>query len=224
MKYIETAVDWLSIGTEIDIDQLEDYLNTLVRQLKQMADEYDRKIELEASKIEDENEQQDFYEFASEDHWNFRDNFPRILLNSFLVSIFSFLETELNSVASQIGKKQNQVFDVGEIRGKDYLESACLYIKKLTNIECKTFQTWVILIEGRRLRNIITHSNGEVTKSEDIQTARKYNVINTNTIELTSGRKKYEISINKVFAQTYLVTVREFFKELYNAIRVGNYL
>lgn len=224
VRVLETMSDWLSVGTDIKIDELRDYLNTLKIQLENMVSDYEKRIEAEAKTIQDEQERQDFYEWSGEEYWRYKENFPRILLNSFHVTAYTLLESEIYSVASRVGKKQNQVFDVSEIRGKDYLQSTCYYIEKLTAVDAKTFGSWSELTEGQRLRNIIVHSNGKLMANKDIELAKKYKVCSESSIELPSGRSIKELSITYDYCKAFLDTLRAFFTELYKRMKAGSFL
>ena len=61
---LEMFSDWLSAITDIKINELRDYLNTLNKQLAFMAEDYEKKIEAQAKQIEDERERDDFYEWS----------------------------------------------------------------------------------------------------------------------------------------------------------------
>lgn len=223
VRVLETMSDWLSVGTDIKIDELTHYLNTLKNQLENMVADYQKRIEAEAETIQDEQERQDFYEWSGEDYWRYEETFPRILLNSFHVTAYSLLESEIHSVARRVGKKQNQVFDVSEIKGSDYLESASHYIKKLTSVDAKTFNSWSGLREGQRFRNILVHSNGKITGNKDIELAKKHKVYSESNIEL-SGRSIKEISITYDYCKAFLDALRAFFAELYKRMKAGNFL
>lgn len=224
VRVLETMSDWLSVGTDIKIDELRNYLNTLKNQLENMVDDYEKRIKAEAKTIQDEQTRQDFYEWSGEEYWLYKETFPRILLNSFYVTAYTLLESEIYSVARRVGKKQTQVFDVSEIRGKDYLQSACYYIEKLTAVDAKTFSSWSELTEGRRLRNIIIHSNGKLIENKDIELAEKHKVCSESSIELPSGRSIKELSITYDYCKDFLDTLRAFFAELYKRMKAGSFL
>jgi len=116
------------------------------------------------------------------------------------------------------------VFDVSDIKGNDYIQSACYYIKQLTQIDAKSFQTWNKIMESRRLRNIITHSNGRLENTEDIALAKKYKVLDDSMLEILSTRPIQQICITYEYSKSFLTTLRKFFNELYSLIKAGNYL
>lgn len=126
VRVLKTRTDFLSVGTDIKIDELKNYLHTLKKQLDYMADDYDKKVEAEAQQIKDEQERDEFYEWSSQEHWNYKETFPRILLNSFHIAAYTLLESEIYSLARRVGTKQNHEFDASNKKGKNYLKHACV--------------------------------------------------------------------------------------------------
>lgn len=224
MKSLETTSDWLSMGTDIKIDEIRDYLETLNKQLILMTDDYEKKIDSQAKLITDELERDDFYAWNQDEYWNYKETFPRILLNSFHVTAYTLLESEFYSIAAKIGKKKNQIFYVTDIKGRDHMQSGCLYIKKLTNIKCTEFTSWNEIVEGQRLRNIIVHSNGKLTKDNDIKLATKHKVLSKSVKPLPSLGLDNEISISHDYAKTFLNAMSSFFTQLYQSAKAGKFL
>ncbi len=214
-RILETWSDWSSVGMDIKIEEMRDYLDTLNKQLDQMPKDYEKRIEAGAEGIEDEDERDEYYEWHSDFYWRYKETFPRIFLNSYHISAYSLLESEIYSVARRVGEKKHEVFDVSDIKGRDYLESASSYIKKLTLIDAATFSSWSSLKEGQRLRNIIVHSNGKVTKQDNIEVAKKHKVYNESNEEL---------SITYDYCKAFLDTLRTFFTELYRHTKAGDFL
>ncbi|MCK4830566.1 hypothetical protein KA005_83405 [bacterium] len=224
IRKLETMSGWISVGTKFKIEELKHYINTLKKQLDNMMDEYETRMKAIADAIEDEKERDDFNEWYIDDYWRYKETIPRILLNSFHVTAYSLLESEIRSLASRVGKNEKQIFDVSDIRGGDYLESASYYIEKLTGTNAKNFSSWMRLKEGQRLRNIIIHSNGRITEKKDIDLVKKYNILCTSNIEVRSGRRIKEISITYEYCRAFLDILWAFFDEIYKEMKAGSFL
>jgi hypothetical protein len=171
--------------------------------------------------IDDEQERAQFEDWAQEEYWDYKETYPRILLNSFHVSTVSLLESELFSIAKRIGQKQD---DVSKIKGRDYIRSACNYIEKLTKIDCEKFTIWTEIVDGRTLRNIITHSNGIIEKPDDLDLARRYNVLNDSTLETLSVRTVQQVQITYEYSTGFLKSITQFFEQLFDSINAGKFL
>jgi len=223
-RVLKTRTDFLSFGTELRIDELKNYLETLKQQLEIIARDYEKNVEEEARKIEDEHARDEFYEWSGERHWNYTKTFPRILLNSFHVMAYTLLESEIYSLAILVGKKQNQIFDVSDLGGREYLRNASYYINKLTQVKAQDFRSWNSIDDGRQIRNIIVHSNGLITSQHDFDLAKKYGFIDKSTIDFPSVRPTERLSITYEYCQSFLVTLKEFFSELYSGMKAGDFL
>lgn len=200
------------------IMEMRYYLNDLTKSLNNIEKEFNQRTEEQARKIVDERERDEFYEFSGDDYWRYKETFPRIFLNSFHVSSYSLLESETLNIARNIGKKQNQVFDVFDIKGGDYLNSSSLYIEKLTGIKANQFGTWNSLKEAQRLRNIIVHLNGRLNEPNDIKLARKLSVFNDNSLDYPV------VFISIDYSKLFLDSISTFLTKLLSQAEKGKYL
>lgn len=220
-RTLKTRVAFLSVGTKIKINELRDYLDTLNKQLEIIARDYEKRIDEQAKKIKAARERDEFYEFSGERHWNYTTTFPRILLNSFHVTANTLFESEIFSLASIIGRKKKQLFDVSDFSGRDYLRIASFYIFKITDVKAQDFQSWNSIDDGRQIRNIIVHSNGVPLTQHDFDLAKRYRFIDESTIDLPFGRPIVRLSVTYKYCQSFLHAMKEFFNELYS--RAGGY-
>lgn len=214
-------VAFLSAGTHFRINELRHYLDTLKKQLEIIVKDYKKHTDEQAKKIKGPRGRDEFYEFSVELHWDYTVTFPRILLNSFHVAAYTLFESEIFSLASRIGRKQKQLFDVSDFPGRDYLKIASFYILKVTGVKAQEFQAWNPIDDGRHIRNIIVHSNGVPSTQHDFDLAKRYGFIDESTMELSSGRVILRLSITYEYCQSFLQTMEEFFTELYS--KAGKY-
>ena len=207
---------WLQeYWTHVQIESLSYYLDKLHTQLEDMAEQFKEWMKSEAQKLPDGEEKEEFLQSQAIDSWYHEEVFPRLFLNSFYLTAYSLLETEICSIANQIGKKQEQKFDLSEIRGGKHLGPAIYYIKKLTSIDAKQFSCWNGLKDGQELRNIIAHSNGKVTERKDIDLAKRCRVYDT-------SRK--EVRITHDYCESFIKLLKTFFGEIYKQMEAGNFL
>lgn len=218
MRTLGTKIVWLEMGTGIEMQSLLFYLNKLYSQLGDMAEDFKKSLDSQAQKIEDKEELARFFDWHQDEYWQYAEVFPRLFLNSFHVAAYSLLETETCKIATRIGKKQNQKFDVSEIRGGGYFESAIYYIKKLTGLDARDdsqFSCWSDLKDGQELRNIMVHFNGKVTKESHARLARKCRVYD-------ASRK--EVTLTHDYCKRFMELLKTFFSELYTEMEVGKVL
>jgi len=223
-RVLKTRTDFLSVSTDIKISELKNYLETLGNQLEIIASDYDHQVDEQAQRIDDEKSRDEFYEFSGEQHFNYTETFPRILLNSFHVMAYSLLESEIISLANLVGRKQSQIFEVSDFGGRNYLGSASRYINKLTNIKVQDFRSWNSIDDGRHLRNTVVHSNGIITNQHIFDLARSHDFIDSSTIDFASLRTIERLSITYEYCQSFLSTLKGFFSELYSELATGDFL
>lgn len=215
MRKLETTSDLLEFESHIEIESLSYYLDKLYVQLEDMTEDFMQWTRAEVQKIENEDKRSEFLGVNLVEYWQLTKVFPRLFLNSLHVAAYSLLETEVYSIASEVGRKHNQRFDPSDIRHGNYLESAIYYIRKLTGINAKTFSCWGGLTDGQKLRNIIVHSNSKVTKESDISLARKCGVYDTSS---------KEIAITHAYCESFIGSLREFFSDMYAQTKAGSFL
>jgi len=215
MQMPGNITSWPELVTIVRISGLLRYLDRLYAQVGNMADDFKDWMEFEFQKIEDVEARAKFLVKQEAAHREHTEYYPRLFLNSFHIVAYALLETELHSIARQIGKKQKQKFDASEIRGGNYLESAVHYIKKLTGIDAKAFSRWGDLIDGQKLRNIIVHSNGKVTKESDAKLARRWGVYDAS---------KKEVTITHDYCKSFIELLKTFFSEIHKQTQVGNFV
>lgn len=209
---IESDSDGLKSATTLEINSMSMYLYEINDKLESLEEEFIEQLDDEVETIKDEREKQYYRNWLE---WHYKEVFPRIFFNSFHIASYSLLESWLRVWADRIGDKQQQMFKVSEIRGADYLESARIYLRKLTGIDIGSFSSWSGLRHGQRLRNIIVHSNGSVYKESEISLARQHNVYNA---------PNKEIVMTYDYCKSFLNTLRAFFIELYNQVKAGDFL
>jgi len=176
-------------------------------------------MEAEAKQIVDAQEQAEFYQWKADEHWDYRETFPRILFNSFHIAAYAMLESGLVAVSKRVGKKHKQIFDVSDFGGRDYLKSAASYIKKVAGVDILQFASWQQIDDGRTLRNNIVHSNGVLTKPHELEVAKKYGLLSRIYLDENSGRSIDNLSITYDYNKLYISAMVDFFRELYTTAR-----
>jgi hypothetical protein len=207
--------EWL---IKMKIDEMRYYLDDLIKSLNKMEKEFNQRTEEQARQIVDDQEREEFYDFTNAEYWRYKETFPRIFLNSFHVSSYSLLESETLAMARDIGKKQKQVFDVFDIKGGDYLNSASLYIERLTGIKANQFGIWNTLKDAQRLRNIIVHLNGRLSEPNDINLAKRLNVFNDGSLDYPV------VFVSVDYSKLFLDSISAFLTDLLSQLEKGKYL
>jgi len=215
--YLNKLSSWMRFFSKITIDEMERYLTTFEPQFKKIAKEFQDRIEQKAKQIDDEQEKDQFYEFHSDDYRRYTEMFPRMFLDSFFVSAYSTMETQLEMVADRLKKKKKQQFSLSDLKKGDYFESARKYIRALTSIDicdkskpCPGKQ----IKDYQQIRNIIVHENSKLEKgSNGLRLAKKLRVYDKSNNAITFSRQSsYE----------FLTLLHQFFDDLYDQLETHN--
>ena len=201
---------WMKMHTDIYLDEMRHYLDTIHSQFVQILNDFEKRVDEEAKKINDEKERDEFYEWHSDDYWRYKESFPRLFLNSLFVSIYSIFETQLESIAKALKKSKKEVFSFSDIKRGNYIESARKYIHVLTSIDIKNVNVtlWAKLGEYQQIRNIIVHENGKTENRTMIVILKDHAIYDEDS---------KEISISKTYA-------KEFINQLYSELEKGKHL
>ncbi|MDB4908081.1 MAG: hypothetical protein JWO05_2865 [Gemmatimonadetes bacterium] len=107
-------------------------------------------------------EQQDFYEYQSEDYYELADELPTLLRYSVLTGADSGLEVFLNDTCETYANVHKASVSLGDLRGAG-IERARDYLKKVARIPFPdTAPEWTILKRLHQLRNAIIHADGYI--------------------------------------------------------------
>jgi len=206
--------DLLKVSTERRIDELWLYLNTFADFLNRATEDHARTTTERAFEIGDETVREEFLAASDDRLLDYTITLPRILLNSFHVSAYTLFESELFLLTRRIGRKKTQPFDVGDLKGEDYLEQAGLYLLKTTGLKLSSFASWTKIREGQTLRNLIVHSNAVPSKQGQFDLVRRLGF--TDEPQFRSSRS-IPISVTTAYCHTFLRTIKGFFAEFYSA-------
>jgi hypothetical protein len=199
---------------QLEMPSFDAYLETISRFLKgetknHLEEISDFKEELKSGKIVLDDEPG---ELTYEDHLNdlLKDinEFESILLNSFFVTIYGFLESQLMQRCRELEQHSKGVaLSISEIRGKGSVEKAMIYLIKVQRIDfsLNNGPEWERIQNFNRLRNCIVHNEGRLDDG------------------LKEGRDKLEKFIrqkgsNLHLNDPYIILTQEFCKKAWETI------
>jgi len=150
-----------------EIERLHRFLNLLEPQILKSRRDWEKKIRHEAQRIQDPKERDEFLDFSSEEYWEFEE-YERILRNSFLVTVYAFLEVRLGWFCSTMEKRHKLPISWRDLRGEDALDRARLYLEKLGGLKFPVDgKEWQNIRRYEKLRHYIVHRGGRVRKDDE---------------------------------------------------------
>lgn len=149
-----------------EIEKLHRFLNLLEPQIVQSKQDWERKIKQQASQIQDSQERDEFLDFSSDEYWEFEE-YERILRNSFLVTVYAFLEARLGWFCSAIQKRRKLSISWRDLRGEDALDRARQYLEKLGGLKFPVNgKEWQNIRRYEKLRHYVVHRAGRVRRDD----------------------------------------------------------
>ncbi|WP_248925535.1 hypothetical protein [Paenibacillus hamazuiensis] len=146
-------------------------------------------------------------------------SYPPILRKSLFISIYSYLEVELNNLCNKIKENKNLTLSVKDIKGAG-IERAAVYLSKVVHIE-SPFQTslWREIKSLNDIRNFFVHDNGDriySTQHKQLIISLKSFSPHIRLYEPEAG--EYGIEIEKEFCNLVIATVEAFLRQVISAI------
>jgi hypothetical protein len=160
---VKINVDFRLLDVALELQALEEYLETMEKQIDHIASS--EKLILEAA-IRKQNVTPDdpdwHFEHQNYDH---RVEFllPRFFRGPFLVSFYAVYEASVTEIARLLQKGQSRAISIDDLRGHDFLDRAKKYYKHILNFElCADHTAWQQIKMLSEIRNAIAHTNGRI--------------------------------------------------------------
>ena len=108
---------WFQTGIDINLHNLSGYAVTLEDSLTDKLKEFTSWAEKRASGLTKE-QQDELYDFYSDDHWRLSEIFPNTLRASLFVTCYALLEHELVGLCKYLHKQHNYSIELIDLRGE----------------------------------------------------------------------------------------------------------
>lgn len=164
---MKIRIDFFIVGVRHELQLVRNYLKTMEEQLTLAASDSKQKLNELFSDAKFANS----YDRAVVDteyamhHEQFGERFPKYLRYSFIVLLFSFLETWLPAVCDEIKDRRKLTLRSRDLRG-NLLNQVKTYLKKLAQVDVAE-EFWRPLYIINAVRDCIVHTSGDVTRSRD---------------------------------------------------------
>jgi len=199
------------IGPDLALDNLKDYLQEVETYLEKAQKDFETRVEAQAAELSPE-VRDEFYEHLSDEHWQYREVFPRILRNSFLVTMHSVLQHELAGMCKLLQREKDIPMSWRKLKGSA-TERAKVYISKLGGLDFPMGQSWTEINSYVTIRNCIVHNAGKIGGFSREKELRDY----CSKREGISIDGRGNVVLSEGFCLQALSTLRAFFKELYDS-------
>ena len=158
---MKIVVDWFWIGLDSNFHGLQEYARILEDQIERLTNAERQRIR--RTSYADEAE----WQIARDEHrWLFEMVLPRTLRYSCIVSLFTTLETAMNSLCQELRSRKGLRLSVRELKAEPF-EKTLIYIKKVAGIDIPDHPFTVTLQSLNKVRNCIVHTGGNVEEHSD---------------------------------------------------------
>lgn len=150
--------------------------------------------------------------------WELHQNqykFPKMHRESLIITIYNFLESELNQLCEIIAESIDSKIRLKNLHGKG-INRALLYLSKVAEFEMSKMGSEISYIKKvNLLRNQIVHSGGVLPEDTD----HKLNIFVTQNLNL-SGQPGQSVSLSSEFIGEFIEGLIVFFSKLDEEIKV----
>lgn len=214
-------VFWAAENNEIHIFRL--YLDELDSFISQEIEKYLAGSDNAKQPIWQTIEDQEFFGVDIEDLYHHEyylsmyENFRNLFLKSFIMNLYTFLESSLANRCRAVERNHTYSLSVKDLSGNG-LNQYMNYLIKLHRIDYSLEHSleWVEIQNLRRLRNCIAHNGGNLTEGTDQLRQLQEYVKNEPLIKV--GDDANNILLSKQFCEKAILTLERFLYSIDRAI------
>lgn len=204
-----TSLDSTRIGIFFSISDFEEskkLLERLCEHIKSEKEFFEKSIESIASSATSEEEKEWIYETYSEDHYLLSNKYPKFILDSFFLKLYSQFEHTLQKTAESIYHKHSKInklnIEISEFQGQGIRRSKN-YLEKVWNIK-------ILKLDAQRftdinaIRNGIAHNDGYLRENFKVSSKEEKEIISEHS--------------NITITQEYVNSIINYFLDCYSEI------
>ena len=205
--------DWERAETAWLLSDLRQYLDTMELSLQNTKQLEYSALQISRPKYEDEVE----WDTMWREHCNsFEDDFPTKLRYSFLILLYSYLETRTKSFCKQLLLRRLVTGSEFKKKGDlSHLASVREFFRRYECLADEISPLWSPLLDFERVRNCIVHVNGVISDAKPKDRSEI-----TGYIERTEGISRGargEIRIEFAYSKNLIASVKRFFDTCFDA-------
>lgn len=211
LKLLRRLAEHLITSEIGELRELTSLIDTL---LTEEVKRFSSRIDKMAQELSKE-EQDEYYEWQSDDYWRFPEAFPNITAASLFVTNYSFLEYQLLLICKSLHSIKNFPIKLSDLKGEGIF-LAGNYLKKVVGLSDFPDQTahWNEICQYNRIRNFVVHNNSQLNDSDGANAIKLY-IKNKSSITLDAN-DRFQISLK--FITEEIDTIEAFFKDFLKSL------
>lgn len=224
----KVPLNWYRYEMKFSIELLETFVKNAESQIDLSIQEYSKKKEtLVVDHFPEFPEMQseklvDYHNGLDSETWDlesiFKEYFPTLQRRSAFLSLYGFLEHELNKLCMLYKNSQNKKVDFRDLKDLG-IERSIKYLIIVAGLSIeKGNNKWGNVKSIQKIRNLIVHNDGKLTDLDNRTREKEQGIVSKN--EFLSGEK--EIIMEKGYLLYVLETFDSFFKYIDGLIQNQN--
>ncbi|WP_416147909.1 hypothetical protein ACM26V_16890 [Salipaludibacillus sp. HK11] len=215
---------WYKVFFDLKIEDFHNYIETMEDSIESQKSSLEERFNKESHHITDPEHKQELYEHMFMDEYeSLNKHYPQILRKSLFISLYSFMESELKTIAENVEENTStniRLVDISYSGTQKYF----FYIKNVNNIKIGIDQnTMKKFIKYNSLRNYFVHNDSASIKQKQYNdlkalpfvTFKKFAAVDPSI----NNENWYNVKcLTEDFNKHYLELISLFFDALFNAL------
>ncbi len=207
--------------TFTELSSFNEYISHSIASINNAQQEFEDEYKKFESKHSNEEDDSGWIDYWSEEHIKFHEIFPTFFRQSTFISLYSFLETRLQSLCNNLQRTKQYNIKISDLAGENYIEKSKKYLKLVVGLNLDDLNTqWTKITDYQKIRNCFVHANGNIItdKTQPLDKQKFYQAAKKNTdlkIE-SSGEVKIE---NDAFLTKFIKVIEDYLKALLEKIK-----
>ncbi|GEL76308.1 hypothetical protein [Tenuibacillus multivorans] len=199
---------------EEKIREFYEYIDIMESSIKVNEKKIKNEFEEQSKNLTDENADELLQHVFLDPIISYTETFPFILRKSLYLSLYSFVETELSSIAYRLEKKHPKEIKINDLKHKG-IRLYIFYIENVQQIQLNlSSKQRENFIQYNTLRNYFAHNEGSKINPQRISQLEYYEFK-----KFFPDQEEIHVSgLKKEFNQEFLGDLQQLFKNIYNAI------
>lgn len=195
---------------DIHLDNLDQFINTVHQNLEQGKAEFTKEIDARAKKLSP-SDRDDLYDFYRDDYWLLDEEFPNILWNSVLISMYSVVDLELTRLCNSLQTKHSARKALSDRRKGTLLRKIEQYLTLDLSLSFPSSSAdWTELNSIATVRNCVVHNGSQIKGKKDKELRRYICAHSTLSIDQLD-----RVVVSEQYCRDSMTAIKRFVKDLF---------
>lgn len=179
IRAFDHPLNWHPSEVAGSVELLSVYVADIEEQVRKGIENYRQKAEtiiVESQFDEESGRIVTIHKTLDDENWNlaaiFEDYFPSLQRRSALVTLFSYFESELESLCKRIKSHDGLKIELADLADKGINRSTAYLEKVVSLVELRNCQEWQEIKKIQAIRNLIVHADGKIPAPIDGRSAK----------------------------------------------------